>query len=369
MKKIISHPLKILTLLLALAVALTACNLPGSEGQTTPTLSVTQAYQTVEAKLTEAVALTPSLAPTQPPSPTPAITDTPSPTTAPTSIITPTQAAATIAPPAVSCDKVLPGLPKIDATIDDDTQMQPGQAFTKTWRLYNAGTCAWSKSYAVVYAYGDLMGAQQVVPLKGNVDPGQTVEVSVDMVAPSTPGTYQGNWKLRNAANASFGIGPAGSSPFWVRIVVVQGATSTATTTITATPPLVTPTNTPTVAPTPGALASGSASLAPGNTLDLDTNQVGGGDADLSYASDPGGSHLLVPQGSTLIGIYGTDQPGLAACQGASLGAAAVVADTLQVGTYLCYRTTQGHYGRALVTNFVIDTFTLSLNIFTWSAP
>lgn len=369
MNKYISLQIRILTLLLALAAALSACNLPGSQGQTTPTLSVTQAYQTVEAKLTEAVALTPSLAPTESPSPTPAITDTPSPTTAPTSFITPTQAVATLVPPAASCDKVSPGLPKIDATIDDDTQMQPGQAFTKTWRLYNAGTCTWTKSYAVVYAYGDLMGAQQVVPLKGNVEPGQTVEVSVDMVAPGTSGTYQGNWKLRNAANAAFGIGPAGSSPFWVRIVVVQATTSTGTPTITATPPLITPTNTPTAAPTPGALASGSASLVPGNTLDLDTNLVGGGDADLSYSSDPNGSHLLVPQGSTLIGVYGTNQPDSAACQGASLGGAAVVADTLQVGTYLCYRTTQGHYGRALVTNFVIDTFTLSLNIFTWSAP
>jgi hypothetical protein len=368
MEKMSLQSLKILALSLALVSVLAACNLPGSQSQTTPTLNVTQAYQTVEARLTEAVALTPSLAPTQQPSPSPAVTVTPSPTIAATAV-PPTQAVVTTAVPLASCDKVSPGLPKIDATIDDDTQMQPGQAFTKTWRLYNAGTCTWSKDYAVVYAYGDLMGAQQVVPLKGNVAPGQTVEVSVDMVAPSTPGTYQGNWKLRNAANVTFGIGPAGSSPFWVRIVVVQAATSTTTPTITATSPAAAPTYTATQAPTPGALASGAASLAPGDSLDLDTNQLGGGDADLSYASDPSGSHLLVPQGGAQIGVYGTNQPGLAACQGASLGSSAVVADTLQVGTYLCYRTTQGHYGRALVTNFAIDTFTLGLNIFTWSAP
>jgi hypothetical protein len=42
--------------------------------------------------------------------------------------------------------------------------------------------------------------------------PGQTVEITVDMVAPLKPGTYQGNWKLRNASNVLFGIGPNGSA-------------------------------------------------------------------------------------------------------------------------------------------------------------
>ena len=68
------------------------------------------------------------------------------------------------------------------------------------------------------------------------------MEISVDMVGPAKAGTFQSNWKLRNAGGVLFGIGPNGDAPFWVRIVVVQKetrtptATPTITLTITATP-------------------------------------------------------------------------------------------------------------------------------------
>jgi hypothetical protein len=48
-------------LLACLGLALTGCNLPGSGEAGTPTLDVTQAYQTVQARLTEAIQLTPSV--------------------------------------------------------------------------------------------------------------------------------------------------------------------------------------------------------------------------------------------------------------------------------------------------------------------
>ena len=33
-------------------------------------------------------------------------------------------------------------------------------------------------------------------PYQANVLPAQSVEISVEMVAPPSPGTFQGNWKL-----------------------------------------------------------------------------------------------------------------------------------------------------------------------------
>ena len=52
----------ILMLLLA-----SACNMPGRASRGTPTPDVTQAYQTVEARLTEAASKTPAASPTSDP--------------------------------------------------------------------------------------------------------------------------------------------------------------------------------------------------------------------------------------------------------------------------------------------------------------
>jgi hypothetical protein len=119
------------------------------------------------------------------------------------------------------CDQAGAGKP-IDLSIPDDSQLLPGQAFTKVWRLQNVGSCTWTKEYSVALFSGESLGAQPSVSLPGDIPPGQTVEISVDMIAPLAPGKYQGNWKLRNPSDEWFGIGPDGSAPFWVRILVVE---------------------------------------------------------------------------------------------------------------------------------------------------
>jgi hypothetical protein len=40
--------------------------------------------------------------------------------------------------------------------------------------------------------------------LTGNVNPGETVDISVNLKAPSANGSYQGYWKLRNASGVLF---------------------------------------------------------------------------------------------------------------------------------------------------------------------
>jgi len=37
-----------------------------------------------------------------------------------------------------------------DVTVPDGTKMEPGDDFTKTWRLLNAGTCSWTTAYRLV---------------------------------------------------------------------------------------------------------------------------------------------------------------------------------------------------------------------------
>lgn len=63
--------------------------------------------------------------------------------------------------------------------------------------------------------------------LTGNVNPGQTMDISVNLKAPATPGDYTGYWKLRNAAGVTFAtfyvtIKVSGGGPF-----AVTGVTTT----------------------------------------------------------------------------------------------------------------------------------------------
>ncbi len=107
-----------------------------------------------------------------------------------------------------------------DITVPDGTKINAGASFTKTWRLRNSGTCTWTTSYALVFADGDSMNGPVAVPLGSSVAPGQTIDISVNLTAPSTAGTRRGYWKLRNTAGATFGIGSDANSPFWVEVEV-----------------------------------------------------------------------------------------------------------------------------------------------------
>jgi hypothetical protein len=190
--------------ILILALMLSACNLPGG-GTPTPDfvqIAQTSAAQTVEASLTQA-------GPTSPPPPSPTLPATP----IPTAIIPPTSApSATVS----NCDIAA----FVSETVPDDSVFAPNTAFTKTWRLKNTGTCAWTTSYALVFDSGDAMGAPPAVNLTGTVNPGQSVDLAVNLTSPGADGTYRGNYKLRNAAGVLFGLGASGGGPFWVQIEV-----------------------------------------------------------------------------------------------------------------------------------------------------
>ena len=96
-----------------------------------------------------------------------------------------------------------------DVTIPDGTNFTPGTAFKKTWRLKNIGTCAWNSSdVSLVFDSGEKMGSPASVALSTSVNPGQTVDITVDMTAPSTAGHYFGYWKFKSTA---------GLPPSWPR--------------------------------------------------------------------------------------------------------------------------------------------------------
>ena len=107
-----------------------------------------------------------------------------------------------------------------DVTIADGSVISRGASFTKTWRLQNVGTCAWTPAYALVFVSGDSMSGPTAVGLGGTVQPGQSIDLSATMIAPSSDGHFRGYWKLRNASYALFGIGTQADTAFWVDIYV-----------------------------------------------------------------------------------------------------------------------------------------------------
>ncbi|MCS7283267.1 MAG: NBR1-Ig-like domain-containing protein [Anaerolineae bacterium] len=100
-----------------------------------------------------------------------------------------------------------------DVTVPDNTALAPGTPFVKTWRMRNSGTCAWMSGTRLVFVSGDPMGGPAAVEVPV-LSPGGETDVSVSLVAPSTPGTYQGNYQLRAPDGTRFG------PLIWVKIVV-----------------------------------------------------------------------------------------------------------------------------------------------------
>jgi hypothetical protein len=107
-----------------------------------------------------------------------------------------------------------------DVSISDGALMNPGQAFTKTWRLKNIGSCTWTRDYDLVFVGGQTLGAPTRVGLPASVAPGESIDLSVLMKAPSSEGTYIGYWMLADANGNRFGIHDDASGSFWVRIKV-----------------------------------------------------------------------------------------------------------------------------------------------------
>ena len=336
----------------------------------TATPDLTQGYKTIAAMLTpqQTRPVTTSTQ-TNTPSPTVRVTQVPS-TQGTFQPTTPTPVDGNLtATPAVPCDLASAGNP-IDITIPDDTVISPGQSFIKTWKLVNAGTCTWTTSYYASFFYGDRMDAPASVPLQENVLPRLSVEISVEMVAPSRSGSYQGNWKLSNPGGVLFGIGPTGDSPFWVRIIVPESPSDTATATpgVTATfsatesPP-------PTSTSTPPVQARGELYPVPGDTIDLDTLTLNGDGEDLIYQIEANNYHWLAPTADAMVGVFGNQEPNLADCQSANMSSAPIAVESLSMGTYLCYLTGEGRLGRALLMAVDPNDFTLSLDLLTWALP
>jgi hypothetical protein len=134
-----------------------------------------------------------------------------------------------------------------DVTISDGTVLAPGETFTKTWTFQNTGTCAWAEDYLITFVSGTDMDGE-TTNIDQDVEAGDTGEISISLVAPSSEGSYTGYWRLADGDGNLFG------QSVYVLIVVSEDAftltpTTTPTSEATSTTEL-TSTFTPTAVPT-----------------------------------------------------------------------------------------------------------------------
>ena len=82
-------------------------------------------------------------------------------------------------------------------TIPDNTQLKNSEAFTKTWRIRNDGTCNWPDDTTLVFVQGTKMGSPDSVQV-GQVISSTEKDISVPLVAPDQYGHYTGLGQLKS---------------------------------------------------------------------------------------------------------------------------------------------------------------------------
>jgi len=239
-------------LLVILPLILTACK--RSQASLTPTqlapeAALTAAAQTADARLLEMRQLTPSATPVPPTPTTQVATFTPIPPTTTSTPITPTVTATSGVSGGID-DAVF----TMKETIPDGTSFSPGTKFVKSWQFINSGSSTWTTAYSLAFVNGDAMSGPSTVPVPVVVAPGKLVDIPVNLVAPSTPGSYKGYWRLRNPAGTSFG------TTVFVQINVAAGETPTVA-------PTPSGSETPAATPTPTSTGSAAGTATPTSTL------------------------------------------------------------------------------------------------------
>lgn len=209
----------------------------------------------------------------------------PLPTPQPTPISTATSPPPTaeVVPPTSCVDSMafVQDLNLNDQNMTAPPSIAPGLAFQKSWRIRNTGSCTWDSNYMLTPVDGNVPQARmggQPTPIRGQVLPGQTYDITVDLVAPLTPGVYQGFWTMRNRNGLLFG------DRIWVGISVPA-------------PP--TPTPLPTATPSPGmTFTVDRSSIRAGECVTFRWQTQGASQTFLYAQGQPWQQHLVANSGS-----------------------------------------------------------------------
>jgi hypothetical protein len=100
-----------------------------------------------------------------------------------------------------------------DVTVPDDTALEPGATFTKTWRVENTSNCDWSSDIVLTFLWGTQMADENEIAVP-STKTGKTVDISIDMIAPTEPGVHIAMWQLQTSDGQQVGV------QLYLRIIV-----------------------------------------------------------------------------------------------------------------------------------------------------
>lgn len=232
----------IISIVLVMVLIMTACNVSmSSTEEPKPGQVATVMWATVSTRLTQIAVGTLIAEATQVAmyTATPTVTETPTITVTPTDTSTPTSTF-TYTPTATftsiyTATPVTPTPTKTntpnptpcnqatfvtDVTIPENASLYAGQSFIKTWRIKNTGSCNWNSSYSLNFVSGNSFSAPSSVPFTQTTKPGETVDISVNMISPSTTGDFTSSWMINGPNSSTFGVGNAPGTALVVKIKV-----------------------------------------------------------------------------------------------------------------------------------------------------
>jgi hypothetical protein len=168
----------------------------------------------------ETAVVIPTETATVPPSSTPEPTATIQPTETPTATPEPTATATPTATPTVMPEEWARFIKDVD--VPDGTYFAPKTSFEKTWRIKNIGKTAWTKDYDLVFVGGTAMTDKTVIPIPVKVNVNETLDLTIKLTSPKSPGKYEGKWMLRSDDGKLFGFGSGADQPLTVKIQVLN---------------------------------------------------------------------------------------------------------------------------------------------------
>lgn len=201
---------RVLLLVIALALLLSACTPEPAEPTPDVEAIYTAAAETVQADLTRVALLTPSATATA----TPTQTATPTPTQDVAALtLTPLislPAISTPLPPAAPAspdryEVLIAGLTG-EGVDDGATKISLDKKNVDlVWEVKNTGTTTWKADYYIQHFVWDRLGTQNIVKFGKEVKPNETIRLLVDMNMPNKAGKYRTWWKMKRADATNFG--------------------------------------------------------------------------------------------------------------------------------------------------------------------
>jgi Ig-like domain from next to BRCA1 gene len=226
-------PRRILFILLTAALTLTACNVGATPAPTIDANAInTAAFNTAMAQIAAQQTQTALAAPSNTPLPTntalslataagasptagsgalPTVSFNITPNTTPLAGFTPLAGSPVAAGAATAAlgDSCNNSAFVADVTIPDQSVLQPGRNFDKTWRLQNTGSCTWDDGYALVYIGGSTPNLDpynfEFKESRDFVAGGNTADLTIELTTPCGPGKYEGHWRMRDDRGYYFG--------------------------------------------------------------------------------------------------------------------------------------------------------------------